>query len=199
VRDEKEVRLSTFSNEWYYPGRGAFVRAVWYATNALVFAGWFPWPMTAKRLILRAFGAKVGRGVVVKPRVSIKYPWNISIGDHSWIGEGAWLDSIGRIDVGANCCLSQGCMVETGNHDWSSSSFDLIIKPVRIEDGAWAAVKSVLLPGSHLGEHAIVAAGSVFSGQAEPWKIYSGVPAREVGSRRFGVRYGERQQKGDKG
>jgi putative colanic acid biosynthesis acetyltransferase WcaF len=151
--------------------------------NRLLFLTWFPWPSGAKVGVLRLFGATVGRGVVLKNRINVKYPWNIQIGDHAWIGEGVWIDSLAMVTIGSNCCLSQGAMIETGNHDWTRTTFDLVVKPVIVEDGAWAAVKSLLLPGSRLASHAILAAGSVLSGDTEPYGIYVGVPARKVKER----------------
>jgi len=133
--------------------------------------------------LLRAFGAKVGKGVVVKPRVNIKYPWNLTVGDDSWLGEGVWLDTLAPVRIGSNACLSQGAMVETGNHDWSRPTFDLQVKEVVLEDGAWAAVRSLLLPGARLASHAVLGAGSVLSGDTEPYGIYAGVPAVKVKER----------------
>lgn len=181
------VRLETFQNAWYDPGRGIAVRVLWMAVNGLFFLTWFPWPSSLKARLLRAFGARIGRGVVIKPRVNVKYPWNLRIGDHAWIGEGAWIDSLAKVTIGESACLSQGCTIETGNHDWSRPSFDLVVKEVVVEDGAWAAVKSLLLPGSRLASHAILGAGSVLSGETEPYAVYSGVPARKVKERRVGA------------
>jgi putative colanic acid biosynthesis acetyltransferase WcaF len=155
------------------------------AVNAGFFLTSFPWPSAVKRSLLRAFGAKVGVGVVIKPRINVKYPWNLDVGERSWIGEGVWLDSLGPIRIGAHVCLSQGVTIETGNHDWSRSTFDLVIREVILEDGAWAAVRSVLLPGSRLATHAVLGAGAVLSGATEPYGVYAGNPAAKVKERRI--------------
>ena len=177
------VRLASFDNSWYSTGRSVLVRALWLLTSGCFFLTWLPWPSRLKVALLRAFGARVGSGVVLKPRVNVKYPWNLTIGDHSWIGEGVWLDSLAPVRIGADVCLSQGAMVETGNHDWSLPTFDLVVKEVVIEDGAWVAVQSLLLPGSRLASHAVLGAGSVLSGDTEPYCVYLGVPARKVKER----------------
>jgi putative colanic acid biosynthesis acetyltransferase WcaF len=176
--------LAAFDNAWYDPGRSLPVRLLWTIANACFFLAWLPWPSRLKAALLRAFGARVGVGVVIKPRVNIKYPWNLQVGDHAWIGESVWLDSLALIVIGESACLSQGCMVETGNHDWSSPGFDLVVKPVVIGAGAWAAVRSMLLPGSNLAPNAVLGAGSVLSGDTEPSGIYVGVPAVKVSQRR---------------
>ena len=182
----KAVRLDRFQNDWYDPGRNTMVRVLWIIVSGCFFLTWLPWPSGLKCRLLGAFGAKIADGVVVKPRVNIKYPWKLCIGSHTWIGEDVWLDSIGKIEIGAHCCLSQGVMIETGNHDWSKVTFDLVVNPVVIEDGAWAAVRSTLLPGSRLASHAVLAAGAVLSGSTEPYGIYVGVPAVRVKERRIG-------------
>ncbi len=178
--------LSRFQNVWYRPGPLPS-RLFWLVLSRLFFLTSLPWPSALKATLLRAFGAKIGRGVVIKPRVNIKYPWRIEIGNYSWIGEGVWLDSLAPIRIGSNACLSQGVMIETGNHDWSKETFDLIVREVVVEDGAWAAVKSLMLPGSRLASHAILGAGSVLSGDTEPYSVYSGVPAKKVKERVIGA------------
>jgi putative colanic acid biosynthesis acetyltransferase WcaF len=179
------VDLSSFDNSWYDPGRPLGVRLAWMAVSGAFFHTAFPWPSGLKASLLRVFGATVGNGVIIKPRVTVKYPWHLVIGDHTWIGEGVWLDSIGRIVIGSHVCLSQEVMVETGNHDWSKSAFDLLVAEVIVEDGAWAAVRSLLLPGSRLATHAVLGAGAVLSGNTEPYGIYVGNPAVHSGSRRI--------------
>jgi putative colanic acid biosynthesis acetyltransferase WcaF len=177
--------LSRFDNAWYHPGRGLLVRLLWLLCNGLFLQTWLPWPSALKRVLLRLFGARVGAGVVLKPRVNVKYPWHLEVGDHAWIGEGTWLDSLAAIRIGSNACLSQGCTIETGNHDWSKATFDLVVKPVVVEEGAWAAVGSLLLPGSRLASHAVLGAGSVLAGDTEPYGVYVGAPAQRVKTRRI--------------
>jgi len=86
--------------------------------------------------------------VVFKPSINVKYPWKLEIGDHSWIGEGAWLDSLAPIRIGSNCCISQGVYFCTGNHDWTDPAFGLIVKPIVIEDGAWVGLAPPSSPAS---------------------------------------------------
>jgi putative colanic acid biosynthesis acetyltransferase WcaF len=183
VTERNRTRLAGFRNDWYDPGRGLAVRLLWMAVNRAFLLTWFPWPSAVKRALLRAFGARIGRGVVLKNRINVKYPWHLTVGDHSWIGEGVWIDSLAHVTVGADCCLSQGVMIETGNHDWSAPGFDLVVREVALEDGAWAAVRSLLLPGARLRTHAVLGAGSVLSGDTEPYGVYAGVPAVKVRER----------------
>jgi putative colanic acid biosynthesis acetyltransferase WcaF len=159
------------------------VRAAWLLACGAFLQTWLPWPSSWKCRLLRAFGAQVGHAVVIKPRVTIKYPWHVAIGDHAWIGEGVWLDSLARIEIGAHACLSQDAMIETGNHDWNAPSFDLIVRAVTIGEGAWVAARALVLPGATLAPDAVLTAGSTLGGTTEAGGIYSGVPARRVGTR----------------
>ena len=63
------------------------------------------------------------KGVVIKPNVKIKYPWNLYIGNNSWLGEKVWIDNLDIVSVGNNCCISQGAYLLTGNHDYRSEYF----------------------------------------------------------------------------
>jgi putative colanic acid biosynthesis acetyltransferase WcaF len=179
------AQLRLFDNAWYRPGGALPTRVAWLIVSRVFFLTPFPWPSGVKAMLLRVFGARVGRGVVIKPRVNIKYPWRLTVGDHVWIGEAAWIDSLANVTIGSDVCLSQGCMIETGNHDWSKPAFDLLVATVVLEEGSWAAVRSLLLPGSRLASHAILGAGSVLSGDTEPYGVYVGVPARKVKERKI--------------
>ena len=178
-----KVDLSQYDNTWYDPGRRSVQRLFWFCTNALLFQNPLNPFSSLKITILKVFGASIGIGVVIKPGVNIKYPWNVKIGDYSWIGEKVWLDSLAPIVIGSNVCVSQGVYVCTGNHDWSDPAFGLITKPIVIEDGAWVGAQATLLPGIIVGSHSVVTAGSVVTKNTESKIIYSGNPAAAVRAR----------------
>jgi putative colanic acid biosynthesis acetyltransferase WcaF len=156
---------------------------LWLFTNALFLQTSSNPSSKLKVLLLRLFGARIGHGVVLKPAINVKYPWNLEIGDHSWIGEAVWLDSLAPITIGSNVCVSQGVFLCTGNHDWGDPSFGLIIQPIKIEDGAWVGARAMILPGVTVGFHSIVSAGAVISKNTDPYLIYSGNPAVAVSHR----------------
>ena len=173
------VDLSRFDNSWYRPG-GKARRLLWYVCNAVFVNSPVPYPNSFKCALLRLFGAKVGRGVVIKPNVNIKFPWFLEIGHHVWLGEGAWIDNLTHVRVGSHVCISQGAYVLTGNHDYKKVAFDLMLSHVTIEDGVWVGAKAVVCPGTTLRTHAVVTAGSVISKEAKAWTIYGGNPAAPV-------------------
>ena len=130
-----------------------------------------------KRVVLRGFGAKVGSGVTIKPQVKITFPWKLTIGDHVWLGEECWLLNLDQIIIGNNVCISQRAFLCTGSHDYKSPAFDLIVKPITLQDGSWIGAGSWVGPGVMVGTHAVLTAGSVASKNLEPYGIYRGNPA----------------------
>ena len=176
----EQVDLSQYNNFWYHPGRGLVVRLLWHCANVLFLQNPLNVSSRVKVLLLRCFGAKVGAGVVIKPGVSVKYPWNIQIGDHVWIGENVWLDSLAPIKIGNHACVSQGAYLCTGNHDWTDPAFGLMVKPIVLEDGTWVGARAVILPGVTVTSHSVVAAGSVLTQSTQAYTIYAGNPAVAV-------------------
>ena len=175
--------LSRYDNSWYYPGRGALKRLIWYFVNLLLIKNHWNPVNSIKVGVLRAFGAKVGKGVVIKPGVSVKYPWLLSIGDYSWIGEDVWIDNLAQIKIGSSCCISQGSMLLTGNHDYKQPTFNLMVKPIVIEDGAWVGAKCVVCPGVTISSHAVLTVGSVATKPVEAYSICQGNPAKFIKKR----------------
>lgn len=178
----KPTDLRQFNNADYQPGP-LLLRALWFVVNAVFFINpIFPFS-GIKRSLLRAFGAKVGHGVIIKPSVNIKYPWRLSIGAHSWIGERVWIDNLAHTSIGAHCCLSQGAMLLCGNHNYSLQSFDLITGPITLEDGVWIGAQSTVCPGVTAYSHAVLAVNSVATHDLKPYTVYRGNPATEVRQR----------------
>lgn len=180
-----QTDLSKFDNSWFDPGAGALKRLLWYLCSVVFIYSHALLPYSMKRGILRLFGARIGEGVVIKPMVNIKYPWKLEVGEHAWIGEGAWIDNLDQVKIGAHACISQGALILSGNHDYSKSTFDLMVKPIHIGNGAWIGAKSVVTQGVTVGDHAVLAVGSVASGDLEPYGIYRGNPAEKVKDRKI--------------
>lgn len=173
--------LSSFNNNWYKPG-GALKRLLWYFVNVAFFRSAFPF-IGFKKILLRSFGAEIGNGVVIKPHVNIKYPWKLRIGNHVWIGEEVWIDNLAEVIIGDHCCISQGALLLCGNHDYSKSSFDLIVGSIHLEDGVWIGAKCVVCPGVTCHSHAVLAVNSVATKNLDSYSVYQGNPAIKVRER----------------
>jgi putative colanic acid biosynthesis acetyltransferase WcaF len=178
-----KVKLASYNNDWFKPGKSALIRLIWYITNSL-FINSYCLPISSiKRSLLRLFGANIGKGVVIKPKVNIKYPWKLTIGDYTWIGEKVWIDNLDNVIIGKNCCLSQEAMLLCGNHNYRKASFDLIIKSITLKDGSWVGAKTVVCPGVIINENAILSVGSIATKNLEANSIYQGNPAIKIKTR----------------
>lgn len=166
------MNLFEFNNSWYGHGRSPFVRAVWLVLEGVLFSSWIPgskWRVS----LLRLFGANIGQSVVIKPRTRCKLPWRLEIGDHTWIGEGAWIDNVTDVRIGSNVCISQGVYLCTGNHNWSKPAFDLELGPIIIADKVWVGAFVKVTPNTTIQEGAVVTLGSVAHGTVRAWTIHS--------------------------
>ena len=180
----KRSDLSKFNNQNYRPGN-ILVRTLWYFVNLIFFkSSWLPFSFF-KVFILRIFGANIGKYIVIKPSVNIKYPWKLKLGNNVWIGENVWIDNLDKVDIGNNVCISQGAFLLCGNHNYNKESFDLIIKPIIVEDGVWIGANSLVLPGVIAENHAVLSAGSIVSQNLDSYGIYKGNPAIKIGVRKI--------------
>jgi putative colanic acid biosynthesis acetyltransferase WcaF len=175
--------LSIYDNSWYKPGAGPVKRLLWYLVNALIFQSYLFPVNSLKTALLSLFGAKLGKGVVIKPSVNIKYPWNLEIGAYTWIGEKVWIDNLAMVRIGSHACLSQGAMLLTGNHNYKKPAFDLIVAPIVLEEGVWIGAQSLVCPGVTCRSHAVLSAQSVATGNLEAYAIYAGNPAGRIRER----------------
>jgi putative colanic acid biosynthesis acetyltransferase WcaF len=177
------VDLSRFDNSWYQHGAGVLKRTAWYFVNAVFFINpGFPF-RSPKPVLLRMFGAKVGRGVVIHPGVNIKFPWKLRIGDHVWIGQRAWLDNIDQLTIGSNVVISQGAMIIQGSHNYKKIDYPTLHRPVVLEEGSWVGAGAIVMLGVTLRSHAVLSAGSVATKDLEAYTIYQGNPAQPVRER----------------
>jgi len=174
-----EIDLSHYSKNGYTPGRSTWIRGLWYMVNCLFFICPLSTNYAVKRTLLRWFGAHVGRRVIIKPGVNIKYPWFLTIGDNTWIGERVWIDNLAKVEIGNNVCLSQGAMIECGNHDYTSPNFDLITNKIEIADGAWVGAQAMVLAPCSIHKRAVLLSGSVATGELQSDTIYQGHPAEK--------------------
>lgn len=181
---DKAVRLDLFSNPKFSRGASRLTELCWITVSGLLVESWLPGSVW-RRQILRAFGARIGKGVVIKPRVRVKFPWRLKVGDHSWIGESVWIDNLDEVSIGTHCCLSQGAYLCTGSHDWTDRKFNLITHPIELGHGCWVGARASLGPGTKVEPGAVVTQGSVASGLLEAWTIHVGVPAKAAKKRQM--------------
>jgi len=182
-----KVDLSSFSAADFDRGASRATEFLWLLVSLGLFQ-FCPLKLSAlKCWVLRQFGARVGRGVVIKPNVKITFPWKLEVGDHVWLGEECWLLNFDRIVLEDHVCVSQRAFLCTGNHDYKSPAFNLIVEPIAVQRGAWIGAGAWVGPGVTVGTHAVLSVGGVATKDLEPYGIYRGNPAVRVKERVISV------------
>ena len=176
-------KLDKFSLPRNFRGRPGWIVQTWWLVQSTLF-GLSPQFMYGWRnTLLRIFGAKIGRGVIIRPTVRITYPWKLTIGDNAWIGDNAELYTLGEIEIGDNAVVSQRSYLCTGSHDYSKPEFDIYAQKIVIEEEAWVATDVYVAPGVTIGRGAVVGARSSVFSDMPGGMICVGSPARPIKQR----------------
>jgi putative colanic acid biosynthesis acetyltransferase WcaF len=160
-----------------------FKRALWMIVRAslfrLSFHNWYGW----RRLLLKLFGAKLGRGVRVRPTASVEIPWNLTIGDDAVVGDYAILYSLGHITIGPRTTISQYAHLCAGTHDHTSRQFELLKPPIVVGQDVWIAADAFIAPGVTVGDRAVVGARATVVRDVPPDQIVVGPGATPIKQR----------------
>ncbi len=175
--------LSQFNAPKDYMGRPAWLAQLWWIVQGSLFL-WSPQFMYGwRRFLLRLFGARIGKNVIIRPTVKIQFPWKLSIGDNSWIGDEAYLYNLSEIKIGANTVISQRSYLCAGSHDYTKKDFPFILKPINVDDEVWVAANVFIAPGVSIGKGAVVGARSSIFKDLEGGYVYVGNPAKKIKKR----------------
>jgi putative colanic acid biosynthesis acetyltransferase WcaF len=175
--------LGLFSTDSSFRGRSALVVQLWWIVQDWLIRPSPQFMYGWRRYWWRLFGAKLGAGVLIRPTARVQYPWKVTVGDRSWIGDQAELYSLGEIEIGKDAVISQHNYLCAGSHDHCQIDFPLVAKKIRVEDQVWIASGCFIAPGVTIGRGSIVAARSVVLEDVPPEKIYGGHPAKLLGDR----------------
>jgi len=151
----------------------------WFLAQNLVFKSALI-PSIVRRLLLQAFGASMGRKVVLRRGVRVHFPWNLEIGDNCWIVEEVWLINHEKVTIGSDVCISQRSIICSGGHDYRSASLEYAHKPVTIKNGAWVCLDAKVLPGVTVGECSVVSAGEIARKSLPDYSMLVGGQVRPI-------------------
>ena len=132
----------------------------------------------------RVMRIEMGQGSATLLGLLLYTRGNLKIGEHSVVDRDCVLDARGEITIGNNVNLAPEVMILTASHDPDDENFGGITKAVTIEDYAWIATRSLVLPGVTIGRGAFVGAGSVVTKNVEPGTIVAGNPAKPIRKRK---------------
>lgn len=134
-------------------------------------------------LVLRCFGAKIGKHCKIRSSVSIWAPWNLVLGDYVSIGQHAHIYSVDKIVLQTKVCISQGAYLCTASHDIMKQCNPLITSPICVKSFAWVAADAFVGMGVTIGEGAVVGARAAVFKDVEPWTVVGGNPAKFIKKR----------------
>jgi len=175
VQDLRNFRLPP-----NFRGRPAWFVQLWWIVQATLFR-WSPqFAYGWRRWLLQRFGAKLGKGVLIRPTAEITYPWKLTIGDWSWVGDCVTLYTLGEITIGDNTVVSQHSYICSASHDYAVATFDIYDSPVHIESEVWIAAGTFVAPGVRVGRGAVVGARSVVLSDVPSMMICVGHPAKAI-------------------
>lgn len=172
--------LAGFTGAGYDKGRPVPVQALWLAISGLLITRWWC-PGRVRVAVLRAFGANIGENVLIRHRVRIHWPWKLTVGSDTWIGEDTWILNLEPVTIGSDVCISQSVLLCTGSHDRRSSTFEFDNAPIVIEDGAWVAARATVLRGVTVGSDAVVGATALVTADVPAGATILAPRAAEVG------------------
>ena len=176
-------QLNNFKLPKNFRGRNAFIVQLWWLVQGTLFKMSPQFLYGFRRFLLRLFGAKIGKKVILRPTVTVTYPWKVSIGDYSWIGDDVVLYSLGEIKIGKNVVVSQRSYLCTGSHDFLQPNFPIFAKKIIIEDESWLATDVFVAPGIQIGKETVVGSrSSVYKDLPEGYICY-GNPAKPIKKR----------------
>lgn len=175
--------LSKFTLPKNFRGKPGWYVQLWWIIQVTLFS-WSPQFMYGwRRFLLRSFGAQIGKEVIVRPTARFQFPWKVEIGNYSWIGDNVEVYSLGNIQIGANCCISQRTYLCAGSHELNSISFDITSEKIIIKDQVWLATDVFVAPGVTIEEGCVVGARSSVFKDLETRGVYLGTPAKFIRER----------------
>lgn len=138
-----------------------------------------PW----RAMLLRLFGAKIGRENFIYSSAQIWAPWLLKTGDVVTIADHTEIYNPGGVVLHHHAIISQGAFLCGATHDYNDPAFPMIWEEIEIAAYGWVCARAVVLPGVKIGEGAVLGAAAVAGRNLLPWGVYAGNPAKLVAQR----------------
>lgn len=176
--------LEKFELPGNFRGRPGWYVQLWWFVQATLFRCSPQFAYGFRNALLRLFGARVGRGVIIRPTVIVTYPWKVSIGDFSWVGDDAVLYSLGDIEIGNNTVVSQRSYLCAADHSYLDENFPIQSKKIQLADEVWLAADVFVAPGVSIGYGTVVGARSSVFKDLPAEMICMGSPCKAIRARK---------------
>ena len=163
-----------------FRGRNIVIVQLWWLIQSIFFSSSPQFMYKWRVWLLKLFGAQIGTNVIIRPTARITYPWKLTIGDNSWIGDNVELYTLGEIVIGNDVVISQRSYLCTGSHDYKKPTFDIYAEKITIEDQAWLATDVYVAPGITIGKAAVIGARSSVFNDMPAEMICIGSPAKPI-------------------
>lgn len=172
--------LQSFRVPSTFRGRSVFVVQLWWLVQATLFAHSPKFMYGWRRALLRAFGAQVGEGALIRPSVVVTYPWKVKIGKNTWVGDECTIYSLGEIEIGDNTAIAHKVYLCSAGHDYTKPTFDIYEDKITVGSEVWIANDVFVAPGVTIGHGAVIGArSSVFQDMPAGMVCY-GLPAKPM-------------------
>lgn len=170
--------------------RNKLMRSLWRIVWLLLFRPtpriFHPWRV----LLLRLFGARLGRGVHPYPSVRIWAPWNLVMGDHSCLSNDVDCYCVDKVVIGERVTVSQYSYLCTATRDYNDPDMPLMTAPIQIGAYAWITADVFVGPGVTIGEGSVIGARSTVIHDVKPWIVVAGNPVKVIGERKRNLFHG---------
>jgi len=150
--------------------------------------------------LARAYAARVVfahvdanmRTIVIGPDVCHRFhliePHRLSVGAGTVINGDCYINARGGVRIGRYCHIAKGLTLLSSNHNFRSRTAipydgEDVLLPVEIGEAVWIGANVSVLPGTRVGDGAILSMGAVVRGDVPACAIVAGNPAQVVGSR----------------
>lgn len=134
-----------------------------------------------KRWLLRWAGAEIGDNVRICSSVNIVGNGTLTIGDNTWIGHESFIMCSSNVYIGADCDIAPRVYIGNGTHQITPDLQRIagldVNKDIKIENGVWLCVNTVILPGVTIGRKSVIAAGGVVTKSISEYSLAAGCPA----------------------